>query len=104
MVQVPHQAAHRTYACALTLSMPFFAVNLLDGFSKAALATTPRLFWTYDITKWVLLPAATFFAMRVWCGVRLADFGLRGGAPRWSPTQLSMLCVLFTLLALSSFW
>jgi membrane protease YdiL (CAAX protease family) len=103
MVQSRNQAVQRTHACALTLSIPFFAVNLLDGFTKAALAAAPRLFWTYDVTKWVLLPAATFFAMRVWCGARPADFGLRGPAPGGSPAQLSVLCALFTVLALSYF-
>ena len=98
-----NRAVHRTHACALTLSVPFFAVNGLDGFTKAALAASPQLFWTYDLTKWLLLPAATLFAMRVWCGVRPADFGLQGPAPRWSPAQLSALCVLFAVLALSYF-
>ena len=103
MVISRNEVVQRTHACVLTLSVPFFAINLLDGFTKSALAATPRLFWTYDVTKWVLLPAATFFAIRVWCGTRPADFGLRGPAPRWSPAQLSVLCVLFTVLALSYF-
>lgn len=93
----------RTHACALTLSAPFFIVNLLDGFTKPSLALSPRLFWIYDVTKWVLLPAVTLFAMRVWCGTRLSDFGLHGPAPRWSLTQLSALTVLFTALATSYF-
>ena len=103
MATPPEQALQRTHACALTLSMPFLAVNLLDGFTKAALATSPALFWTYDVTKWVLLPAVTLFAMRLWCGARAADFGLHGPAPRWSPAQLSGLCALFTALAMSYF-
>jgi membrane protease YdiL (CAAX protease family) len=103
MATSPEQAVQRTHACALTLSMPFLAVNLLDGFTKAALATSPTLFWTYDVTKWVLLPAVTLFAMRVWCGARAADFGLHGPGPCWSPAQLSGLCALFTALAMSYF-
>ncbi len=97
------RAAQRTHACALTLCVPFFLVNLLDGFTKPALALSPRLFWTYDVTKWVLLPAVTLFAMRVWCGARPADFGLHGPAPRWSLAQLSALTVLFAALAMSYF-
>jgi membrane protease YdiL (CAAX protease family) len=97
------RTAQRTQACALALSAPFLVVNLLDGFTKPALAVWPRLFWTYDVTKWVLLPAVTLFAMRVWCGTRPADFGLHGPAPRWSPAQLSGLTVLFAALAMSYF-
>lgn len=96
-------AQRRTSACALTLSAPFLVVNLLDGFTKPALATTPPLFWTYDITKWVLLPAVTLFAMRVWCNARTADFGLEGPGQRWSAAQLSALTVLFSALAMSYF-
>ena len=99
-------AAHvprRASACALTLSAPFFVVNLLDGFTKPALATTPALFWAYDVTKWVLLPAVTLFAMHVWCGARPADFGLQTPGPRWSLGQLAGLSVLFTVLGMSYF-
>ena len=99
----PGHAAQRMHACALTLSAPFLIVNLLDGFTKPALALWPRLFWSYDVTKWVLLPAVTLFAMRVWCGARPADFGLHGPAPRWSPAQLSGLTVLFTAMAAAYF-
>jgi membrane protease YdiL (CAAX protease family) len=99
----PDRAAQRTHTCALTLSAPFLLVNLLDGFTKPALAQLPRLFWTYDVTKWVLLPAVTLFAMRVWCGTRQADFGLHGPAPHWSLAQLSGFTVLFTALAMSYF-
>jgi membrane protease YdiL (CAAX protease family) len=99
----PGQVRQRASACALALSVPFLAVNLLDGFTKPALATSPALFWAYDVTKWVLLPAVTLFAMRVWCGARAADFGLHGPGPRWSLAQLSGLSVLFTVLAMSYF-
>jgi membrane protease YdiL (CAAX protease family) len=103
MAMTPGRAPQRGSACALSLSAPFLAVNLLDGFTKPALATSPVLFWAYDVTKWLLLPAVTLFAMRVWCGARAADFGLSGPAPRWSLAQLSGLCVLFTVLAMSYF-
>ena len=83
--------------------MPFLAVNLLDGFTKTALADSPALYWAYDITKWVLLPAVTLFAMRVWCGARAADFGLHGPGPRWSLAQLLGLCALFSALAMAYF-
>jgi membrane protease YdiL (CAAX protease family) len=96
-------ALRRGFACALTLSAPFLAVNLLDGFTKPALAATPALFWAYDVTKWVLLPAVTLFAMHMWCDVRPSDFGLRGPGRHWSVAQISALAVLFSALAMSYF-
>jgi len=93
------EAFARFPGCALVLSVPFLLVNLLDGFTKPALAQTPLLFWIYDVTKWVLLPAATVFAMRMWCGASLSSFGLRGPDVRW----LSALSVLYTVLAMSYF-
>ncbi len=94
---------HRRTICTWALAAPFLLVNLLDGFNKAALATNAAMYWAYDLTKWVLLPAATLFAMRVWCRVRPADFGLRGANGRWSPAALAGLTVLFTVLSLSYF-
>jgi membrane protease YdiL (CAAX protease family) len=93
----------RRTICTWALATPFLLVNLLDGFNKAALATNAAVYWAYDLTKWVLLPAATLFAMRVWCGMRPADFGLRGVDARWSPAALAGLTVLFTVLSLSYF-
>jgi membrane protease YdiL (CAAX protease family) len=96
-------ALRRGFACALTLSTPFLLINLLDGFTKSALAATPAIFWAYDITKWILLPAVTLFAMRLWCNAHVSDFGLQGPGERWSMTQLSALTVLFSALAMSYF-
>lgn len=93
----------RSPACALTLALPFVAVNLLDGFTKPALASDPTLFWSYDFTKWVLLPAASLFAMRVWCGSGLGDFGLRAAKPGRELAILSGLTVLYTALSMSYF-
>jgi membrane protease YdiL (CAAX protease family) len=96
-------ALRRGFSCALVLAAPFLAVNLLDGFTKPALANIPALFWVYDVTKWILLPAVTLFAMRMWCNARLSDFGLQGPGKRWSMVQLSVLTVLFSALAMSYF-
>jgi membrane protease YdiL (CAAX protease family) len=93
----------RESACALALSTPFLVVNLLDGFTKPALATIPAIFWVYDLTKWVVLPAVTLFTMHMWCGARASDFDLQGPGQRWSLTQLSALSVLFSMLAMSYF-
>lgn len=111
-VSTPHTVAvaqaakprgERGSACTWLLAAPFLLVNLLDGFNKPALAYDVRLYWAYDLTKWVLLPAVTLFAMRVWCHVRPADFGLHGPDQRRSAKTLAGLTVLGVALSMSYF-
>jgi len=93
----------RGTACTWLLAAPFLLINLLDGFNKPVLAYDVRVYWAYDVTKWVLLPAVTLFAMRVWCHVRAADFGLHGPDQRWSAKALTGLTVLGIALSMSYF-
>src|SRR3990170_1800496 len=90
-------------ACALILSAPFLLVNLLDGITKPELAAFAHLYWSYDVTKWVLLPATTLFALRIWCGSRASAYGLQIPGRQHSLGALWALCVLYVALSMSYF-
>src|SRR5471032_2897894 len=72
------QYVQRTGRVLLLCLLPYFALGIADGLFLPALARHPQYFWTYDLSKFVVLPLAYLLCFYRYLHIRPGDYFFTG--------------------------
>ena len=64
----------KTGRTLLLCLLPYFALGIGDGFFLPALARFPQYFWIYDVSKFVVVPAAYLLCFHRYLHIRPGDY------------------------------